>query len=64
MASNSPTIEKTSEELLGYNEDKINVFGNAYTTHVIQKEESKGLDIDNHFKIGLPNFGVQTSIIF
>ena len=58
LASNSSTIETTSEELLGYNEEKINVFGSAYTTHVIQKEESKGLENDNIFKIGLPNFGV------
>ena len=58
MASKSPTIEKTSEELLGFNEDKINVFGSAYTTHVIQKEESKGIDNDYIFKTGLPNFGV------
>jgi len=35
LASDSPTIEATSEELLGYAEEKINVFGNAYTTHVI-----------------------------
>ena len=36
-ASESPTIEKTSEELLGYKEEKINVFGFAYNTHVIDK---------------------------
>jgi len=34
------------------------VFGSAYTTYVFPKEESKGLEEDNTFKIGLPNFGV------
>jgi hypothetical protein len=37
-ASNSPTIEKTAEEVLGFNDEKINVFGYAYNTQVFEKD--------------------------
>ena len=32
-ASNSPTIETTAEEILGVNDDKIIIFGNAYNSY-------------------------------
>jgi hypothetical protein len=31
-ASDSASIERTAEELLGYDKDKINVFGFAYNS--------------------------------
>jgi len=31
----SNTIKKTAEDLLGYNDDKINIFGNAYKNEII-----------------------------
>ena len=34
----SKTIEKTAEDLLGYNDDKINVFGFAYKNEIIEKD--------------------------
>ena len=63
-ACDSPTINKTSEELLGYRDDKINVLGFAYKNEAIEKDDSKGLKYDNSFKVSITNFGVETSKIF
>ena len=35
-ASNSATIELTAEEVLGFNDQKINVFGVAYNSYVFE----------------------------
>ena len=40
-ACDSPTINKTSEELLGYRDDKINVLGFAYKNEAIEKEQKE-----------------------
>ena len=53
----SLTIIKTSEELLGYKDDKINVFGFAFKNETIEKDDKKGLKYDNTFKISITNFG-------
>ena len=63
-ASLSKTIEKTAEAILGYNEDKIFVLGVAYKREAIEKDDSKGLKFNNSFKIGITNFGVESSQIF
>ena len=63
-ASLSKTIEKTAEAILGYNEDKIHVLGVAYKREAIEKDDSKGLKFNNSFKIGITNFGVESSQIF
>jgi len=39
----SKTIEKTAEDFLGYNDEKIDVFGYAYKNEIIEKDDSKGL---------------------
>jgi len=49
----SKTIEKTAEDLLGYNDDKINVFGYAYKNEMIEKDDYKGLKKDVSFKINV-----------
>ena len=35
----SLTIRKTAEDLLGYNDDKINLLGYAYKNEIIQKDD-------------------------
>jgi len=37
------------------------VLGVAYKREAIEKDNSKGLKFDNSFKIGVTNFGVETS---
>ena len=59
----SKTIEKTAEDLLGYNDDKINVFGYAYKNEMIEKDDYKGLKKDVSFKINVTQFGVETARI-
>ena len=49
----SMTIENTAEDLLGYNDDKINVFGYAYKNEIIERDDSKGLMQDVTFKINV-----------
>jgi hypothetical protein len=49
---------------LGYNDDKINVFGYAYKSEVIEKDDEKGLKLDYNFKISNTNFGVETARIY
>ena len=63
-ASDSATIEKVAEQLLGYNDDKINVFGYAYKSEVIEKDDEKGLKENYNFKISNTNFGVETARIY
>ena len=60
-ATDSKTIDKTAEEILGYDDNKIIVLGVAYKREAIEKDNSKGLKFDNSFKIGVTNFGVETS---
>lgn len=57
----SKTIEKTAEAILGYNENRIHVLGVAYKREAIESDLSKGLKFDNSFKIGITNFGVESS---
>lgn len=57
-ASNSLTIEKTAEEVLGNNHLKINVFGFAYNSHLFDKDKMKGLEQDVSYKFVNSNFGV------
>ncbi len=57
-ASNSLTIEKTAEEVLGFNHQKVNFFGFAYNSHVFDKDKMKGLEQDISYKFGNSNFGV------
>jgi hypothetical protein len=45
-ATDSKTIEKTAEAILGYNEDKIHVLGVAYKREAIEKDDSKGLKFE------------------
>lgn len=52
-AKESKTIQKTAEDLLGYNDDKINIFGFAYKTEIIQKDNEKGIKDDVNFKINV-----------
>ena len=41
--NDSKTIEKTAEDLLGYSDDKINIFGIAYKNEIIERDLQKGL---------------------
>ncbi len=43
IAPNCITIEKTAEDLLGYSDDKINIFGIAYKNEIIERDLQKGL---------------------
>ena len=63
-ASNSKTTVETTEELLGYREEKIHVMGYAYQTYLFEMEDSRGIYEDLNFKTGIPNFGLETSKIF
>ena len=58
------TIEKTAEDILGYNDEKIIVYGCAYERKIIQKDETKGLDFDYVFKLYTSNIPFETSNIF
>jgi hypothetical protein len=49
---------------LGYNDDKINVFGYAYKSEVIEKDDEKGLKENYNFKNSNTNFGVETARIY
>lgn len=40
------------------------MLGVAYKREAIEKDNSKGLKFDNSFKIGVTNFGVESSQIF
>lgn len=60
----SETINKTSEEILGNRDDKINVLGFAYKNEAIEKDHNKGLKYDNSFKISISNFGEEKSKIY
>ena len=63
-ACDSATINKTSEELLGYKDNKIIVLGFAYKNEAIEKDDNKGLKYDNSFKNSITNFGVESSKIY
>ena len=39
----SKTIQKTAEDLLGYNDDKLNIFGSAYKIEITEKDNEKGI---------------------
>ena len=50
--------------MLGYNDDKIQVFGNAFKEECILKDDEKGLKNDYKFKLGNTNFGVETAKLY
>ncbi len=43
-ASDSDTIDKTADELLSYDDEKLLVCGYAYKTESIEKDQSKGFN--------------------
>jgi hypothetical protein len=43
---------------LGFNDEKINVFGSAYHSYALEKNDMRGLDQDMSFKVGNTIFGV------
>lgn len=63
-ASQSETIIETAQQLLGYDENKVRVLGNAYQQEFIDKDEEKGIKYSNSNTICLPIFGVQASEVF
>ena len=47
----SKTIEKTAEDLFGFNENKINIFGTAFKDETFVSDSHKGLKENINFKL-------------
>ena len=45
------TIEATADELLGMNEDRVRVLGNAYGTEMVERDANKGLIQNNTLNV-------------
>ena len=47
----SKTIERTAEDLFGFNENKINIFGTAFKDEAFVSDSQKGLKENINFKL-------------
>lgn len=45
----SKTIEKTADEMLGFDASRIFVYGYAFTSQKIEANQTRGIKMDNKF---------------